>query len=520
MAMYDDLVHYAKYAIAGFFAYSLTVVGYNFFFHPLRKYPGPLLAKITDAYAGWHSMRLRLPQVTQRDHQEYGTVMRHAPNRLVFNSAKALHDIYDNDRFTKSDVYLVTLATTGKTCVFNALERDVHRTRRKLISSSVTDAAMRQFEPIMHEQIAVYLRHILKASQAKEHVELSDRIRLLGSDIVGFLAFGFPLNSQTDPRYRWLPSAITFGNGISNVKMQFPFLSNSLLKLLTDLLTHTELRKFYKMLDLMISTRLSQDKYAHKDLYARVVDEIDKTTNVRMSDVWAEAMFFFPAGGDTTATAMTSVFFYLSRYPEVYRKLASEIRSAFTSAQEIIGGPKLSGCHYLRAVIDESMRMSPPVSGTLWRQMYADDKGTEPLIVDGHVIPRGTHVGVNVYTLHHNEEYFPDSYTFKPERWLNAEEKARMTYAFAAFSIGARGCGGKPMAYLEASLVIAKTLWYFDFEMAPGEAGKLGEGKPGADFGRHLPKEFQLHDIFSSTQEGPNLTFRPRGDYWKDLMHE
>ncbi|KAI9148370.1 benzoate 4-monooxygenase cytochrome p450 [Paramyrothecium foliicola] len=522
MAIYDTFLLVCKYAGASLFVYCLATVGYNLFFHPLRKYPGPFWAKITDAYAGWHSMRLRLPQVTQSDHQKYGSVMRHAPNRLVFNSAKALHDIYDNERFTKSEVYLVTLATTGKICVFNALDREVHRTRRKLIGSAVTDAAMRQFEPTVLEQIDIFLKLVLKASQTSEYIEMSDRIRLLGSDIVGFLAFGFPLNSQTDPKYRWLPSAITFGNGISNVKMQLPILSNSVLSFVTNLLTHSELRKFYKMLDLMISTRLSQKKDAHRDLYARVVDQVDETTNVRMSDVWAEAMFFFPAGGDSTATGISSVFFYLSRYPETYHKLATEIRSTFNSSKEIVGGPKLFGCRYLRAVIDEALRISPPVSGTLWRQMYADDKRSEPLVVDGHVIPPGTHVGVNLYTLHHNEEYFPDSYTFRPERWLDADEetRSRMNYSFAAFSIGARGCAGKPMAYLEASLVIAKTLWYFDFETVSGKEGKLGEGVPGAAFGRHRPHEFQLHDIFSSTQEGPNLKFRPRKDYWKDRTQD
>lgn len=148
----------------------------------------------------------------------------------------------------------------------------------------------------MSTEVDIFLKIILQASEKGEVVQMAERIRLLGSDIVAHLAFGFSLNAQTDPKYRWLPSTITFGNGISNVKMQLPVLSNSLLVLFTDLLTHTELRKFYKMLDLMISTRLSQKKDAHEDLYARVVDQLDETTNVRLSDVWAEAMFFFPAG--------------------------------------------------------------------------------------------------------------------------------------------------------------------------------------------------------------------------------
>lgn len=165
--------------------------------------------------------------------------------------------------------------------------------------------------------------------------------------------------------------------------------------------------------------------------------------------------------------------------------------------------------------------MSPPVSGTLWRKLYDDEKD-KPFIVDGHVVPHGTHIGVNFYALHHTEEYFPDSYTYKPERWLeaDAETRHRMNEAFTAFSVGPRGCAGKPMAYLETSLVIARTLWYFDFEIAPGAAGKAGEGTPGAPNGRHRPLEFQIHDIFSSTQDGPNLVFTPRGPSVSELDEE
>lgn len=74
------------------------------------------------------------------------------------------------------------------------------------------------------------------------------------------------------------------------------------------------------------------------------------------------AAVFFLAGGDTTATALSALFFYLSRNPEAYGKLADEIRTTFSSHSEIHGGPKLAGCRYLRACIEEALRMSPSVS--------------------------------------------------------------------------------------------------------------------------------------------------------------
>jgi cytochrome P450 len=166
------------------------------------------------------------------------------------------------------------------------------------------------------------------------------------------------------------------------------------------------------------------------------------------------------------------------------------------------------------------MRISPPVPGILWRELAPDDDVNRPFVVDGHVVPRGTIVGVNIYSIHHNEEYFPDPFTYRPERWLTPstpEAKKSMRDAFAAFSLGPRGCAGKAMAYLETSLVIAKTMWYFDFEAAKGELGEVGAGNAHLGEERRRSDEYQLYDVFSSSHVGPYLTFKPRGDFWKDL---
>jgi cytochrome P450 len=227
---------------------------------------------------------------------------------------------------------------------------------------------------------------------------------------------------------------------------------------------------------------------------------------------------YFEAG-DTTKTALSALFFYLSRNPESYHKLAHEIRSTFTSGNDIRGA-SLTGCQYLRACIDEALRISPPAPATLWRELRSD-VDDESFVVDGHVLPRGTLVGVNIYSVHHNEEYFPDSFAFRPERWLDEsspDARQIMREAFVPFSIGARGCAGKTMAYTEISLVLAKTLWYFDFAPVSGELGERGAGRPGLGSWRQRREEFQLYDVFTAIHEGPYLTFKPRGeDLLKDL---
>jgi cytochrome P450 len=164
------------------------------------------------------------------------------------------------------------------------------------------------------------------------------------------------------------------------------------------------------------------------------------------------------------------------------------------------------------------MRLSPPVGGTLWRELPANDN--EPLTIQGHLIPKGTQVGVSIYSIHHNPKYFPDPFKFRPERWLQGDQSSThegvplkteaMHNAFAPFSSGPRGCAGKAMAYTEASLVVSKLLMRFDFEASSGKYKGIGGGTgvPGDLRGRR--EEFQMYDHFSSSHDGPHLVLRPR----------
>ncbi|KAI1817166.1 cytochrome P450 [Poronia punctata] len=491
--------------------YIVLLFSYRIYFHPLRDYPGPWIAKLSDVYAGYHALAMQLHLVTFLDLKKYGPVLRHGPNKLVFSSAEALQDIYNNERVTKSHVYKLTI-TAGKPSIFNALNKQTHREKRKLIGQAITDKAMRSFEPTMVEEIDIFLGQLLQAARGSMPVNMTDLTKRLGADVVGQLAFGYALNMQTDPTNRFVLRGLAVGSYQNNSFMQIPMLKRLGLHNLLMLAGYSQRKKYKKLLQQMILARLSQDKHARNDLYSFVVDHLDDpSTRVTTSELWSEALFFFPAGGDTATTAMSSLFFYLSRNRDAYEKLATEIRNTFAHITDVRGGSKLASCRYLRACIDEALRMSPPVGSTLWREPYPEEKG-KPFIVDGHVIPPGTQVGVSIYALHHDEKYFSDPFKFNPDRWLVDDHSAlsRMHSAFSPFSIGPRGCAGKSMAYLEVSLVIARTLMRFDFEVAPGKDGRLGAGQAGRSWGRHRPDEFQCYDTFGSRHTGPNLIFRER----------
>ncbi|KAF1968463.1 cytochrome P450, partial [Bimuria novae-zelandiae CBS 107.79] len=482
----------------------IALYSYRFTLHPLSKYPGPKLALVTDWYTAFYALQKRLHLATFRDHQKYGPVIRHGPKTLLFNSHKALQDIYQSERTNKVNSYLATQIRSDLYNLFNCLDKRLHKIKRRMISKALSEQKMPQFEPLMREHIAMFLKNLLRSSHNDEPVDMSDLCKRLGVDIIRRFAFGYRLDLQTSNKNDFVIPGLIGASYIKNVRMQWLGVRWFGVELLFPSMYGLRLKYFY-LLKKMVKDRLAEGKSAKEDLFS-----------MRLGDLVSEATFFFPAGGDTTATTIAAVFFYLSRNPECYRKAISEIRSTFSSGVEIQSGPRLSSCVYLRAVIDEALRICPPTPGTLWRELPVGDQGHEEhLVVDGHLIPARTWVGVNAWTIHHNEEYFPEPFIFKPERWLDEEHtsdaiaaRKKLREVFSPFSVGPRSCIGKAMAYMEASLTLALTMWYFDFSAPDDERlAMIGGGTPGDKTGRHRVDEFQTYDKFVSSHDGPYLMF-------------
>lgn len=71
---------------------------------------------------------------------------------------------------------------------------------------------------------------------------------------------------------------------------------------------------------------------------------------------------FLGAGTDTIAAGMTTIFFYLTQNPRCLRKLQKEVRDEFTTdIEDIRTGPRLASLKYLRACIDEALRITAPI---------------------------------------------------------------------------------------------------------------------------------------------------------------
>jgi cytochrome P450 len=94
-------------------------------------------------------------------------------------------------------------------------------------------------------------------------------------------------------------------------------------------------------------------------------------------------------------------------------------------------------------VIKESLRCFPPIP--MSQPRYVPSGGR---FVSGNFIPEHTIVSAQAWSVHRlNEEVWRDGDVFRPERWVDSEEKEKleMNRLFFAFGMGGRGCTGRQL---------------------------------------------------------------------------
>lgn len=272
-------------------------------FLDLEKYGGPLQTVICEACLTSPSSVLTEENRTCRPARPQPACLQYCESFARYNNTSRgrdesliVQDIYLDERVTKSHVYRLTI-TSGNPSIFNAIDKHEHRVKRRLIGQAVNDKAMREFEPTMMEQIDIFIDQLRASSEHRTPVNMTDSCKRLGLDIVALLAFGYPLHLQTDSKYRFLIRGLHVGGYQNHCFMQFPPLKKLRLHHFLLLAGYSQRKKYIRMLQLMISSRLSEDKHAKHDLYSFVVDQLDNTADsITTSQLWSEALFFFPAG--------------------------------------------------------------------------------------------------------------------------------------------------------------------------------------------------------------------------------
>lgn len=169
----------------------------------------------------------------------------------------------------------------------------------------------------------------------------------------------------------------------------------------------------------------------------------------------------FLAGHETSASALTWVFYLLATQPALVARLRAEVN-------EVVGeGPILfehtRKLPFIRNVFRETLRLYPPIT-------FLPRVANEATRIGDYPVKKGALIMVAPWVLHRHHAYWRDPHFFDPDRFLPEREAEMTAGAYIPFGIGPRVCAGAAFAQVEAVLLIARLFRHFDFHIeAPGD---------------------------------------------------
>jgi cytochrome P450 len=200
-----------------------------------------------------------------------------------------------------------------------------------------------------------------------------------------------------------------------------------------------------------------------------------------------EAQSVIGAGFETTRWALTVLTYHILANPQVHKRVKEELATAIPDTDKIPPWEKLQNLEYLSACVEEggtnlftflllSFRRATSSQQQLALRVGYGIVQRSPRVSHTHsfkyenwVIPVGAPVSLDSFHMHHHEEIFPDSYAYKPERWLGDPKGPdgikQLSRYMVAFSRGGRICLGMTMAYAEIYTAAATLLRRFDLSL-------------------------------------------------------
>ncbi|KAI1496961.1 cytochrome P450 monooxygenase [Biscogniauxia marginata] len=442
---------------------ALTIYGiwrgiYNVYFHPLRRFPGPWIASVSDFFKLWVISTKQVHTLTLAAHARYGPVVRVAPNVLSISDPRLLPAVYHR-RVDKTDVY--TPGVLGDTAPpFQTLPWREHARKRKRVAGSFALSNLVKLEGQVDERVVEWTTAISRRfADTGAKMDFAAWSQWFAYDTVSQLTFGEPLGFVREAR--------DLSNLIKNFHDMAPFAAIvGALPWLCGPILRSPISKWLFMprsgdssgtgkimafRDNLLKTRLEDPQAQHKgDFLDNILNSKNEDGSpITLEEVKVECFILMVAGSDTTAALFCGFVRYVVQTPGVLDRLLAEIDDF--DRRELLENPvpkfeSIMKLRYFTACHREALRLHPPVPMILPR--YVSEGGLD---LYGKFAPAGAEIGANAYVTNRDKGIFgDDADEFRPERWLEDPQKeANMDKYILSWGYGARICLGRHIAQLE-----------------------------------------------------------------------
>ncbi|CAE7113403.1 unnamed protein product [Rhizoctonia solani] len=204
------------------------------------------------------------------------------------------------------------------------------------------------------------------------------------------------------------------------------------------------------------------------------IDDLVKSTDDRTL-ITDELVNILLAARDTTTTLLTFATYLMTQHPQVLGRLREEIMT-HVGPDAAPTYDQLKGMKYLRAILNETLRLFPPVP---INERAAVSACTIPTSFGKYYVPPGTRIMYSPLLMQRRRDLWgTDAWDFDPERWLDARHEGYLKdpMRFVPFNAGPRICLGQQFAYNQASFVLVRVFQKYsalELAMDAAPAGSL-----------------------------------------------
>ncbi len=391
---------------------------------------------------------------------QFGDVFRYRLGPLVFHQVAhpdgVKHVLLENQRnYPRSRFYDRTTVVVGEGLV--TTEGAPWRRLRRLAQPAFHHRRITALAGVMTDAIGSMIERWRDTAAAGAPIDVAAEFGRLTLNIVGRALLSIDLGGEAD----------RIGAAVTESLEYLEYRINSLIPIPyhvptpRNLRARRAIRTFDTVVADILASRRREPGGDRGDLLSMLLEARDEETGSSLSDreLRDQIVTFIGAGHETTAVALSWIFYLLSQHPDADARLRDEVDRALGGRVPTLDD--LASLAFTRRVIEESLRLYPPVYGTI-RDVREEDE------IGGYRIPARTMIVLVPYVTHRHPEFWPDPERFDPDRFLPEAVAARPRFAWYPFLGGPHQCIGQEFAMMEATLAVAMVAQAFRLRLAPG----------------------------------------------------
>ncbi|KAL2061574.1 hypothetical protein VTL71DRAFT_6951 [Oculimacula yallundae] len=456
----------------------------------LRHFKGPTIAALTRFWLARKISAGDMHHDLQAANEKYGSLARIGPNDLVAGDPAIIRRMMAvRSPYTRSDWYVGVRFNPDRDNVSSERDEKVHNELRSMMAAGYSGKENEDLEGTIDRNIQVLINLIrtkyLSTEAETKPMDFARKAQYLTLDVISDAAyreaFGY-LRTDSD-MYEFIATVESVFSSALMITV-FPWLNSILSLSIMKAVMPTEkdplgMGKILGITNAVVAKRFGPNKTVEKDMLGSFIAH-----GLTQDQAESETVLQILAGSDTTATAMRSIMSYLVMSPRIVSKLRDEISSHNISSP--VTDAQARDMPYLQAIIKEGLRIFPPVTGLMSKQVPPEGD-----TIDGKFIPGGTKIGYGMYGIFHDKKMWgEDVAVYRPERWIGKDDETLREWDSTLeliFGYGKYKCLGSNVAWMELNKLFVELFRQFDFNV-------VNPLKPMRSicYGLHFQSEFWL----------------------------